>query len=80
MSVDRARREGQSCRLLDGVKRESRIATGQFPRAIVRRLDGPRAVTRAICLVSQLEPLGSGDRPLDPEADEAVAFVSGRLE
>ena len=59
---------GQLCRLPDGQRVRVESHEDNPARAIVRRLDGPRAGTRAICLVSKLEPLGS-DSPLDAEAD-----------
>ena len=59
---------GKICRLPDGQKVRVESQQGSPPRAMVRRLDGPRAGSRAICLVSKLVPLDS-DVPIDENAD-----------
>ena len=59
---------GKVCRLPDGQKVRVESQEGSPPRAIVRRLDGPRAGSHAICLVSKLEPLGS-EVPVEENAD-----------
>ena len=49
---------GQLARLPDGQKVIVESQEGVPASAAVRRIDGPRADTRAICAVSKLQPLG----------------------
>lgn len=49
---------GQLARLPDGQKVMVESQEGVPPRALVRRIEGPRAETWAVCRVSKLEPLG----------------------
>ena len=51
--------KGELWRLPDGQIVRVESQEGSPARAIVQRIDGPRAGTRAICLVSKLEPLDS---------------------
>jgi hypothetical protein len=59
---------GQLCRLPDGQRVRIESQEGSPAWATVQRVDGPRAGTRAICLVSKLEPLDS-EVPVDENAD-----------
>lgn len=54
---------GQLARLPDGQRVIIEFEEGVPPIAVVRRIDGPRAETRAICAVSKLQPLDSNDKP-----------------
>jgi len=60
--------KGQICRLPDGEKVRVELQDGSPAWATVRRLEGPLAGTRAVCLVSKLEPLGC-DVPVEKTAD-----------
>lgn len=59
---------GKVCRLPDGQKVRVESQEGSPPRAMVQRLDGPRAGSHAICLVSKLVPPDS-EIPVDENAD-----------
>ncbi len=48
---------GKLARLPDGQNVVIESHDGDPASALVRRIDGPRAETRAICAVSKLEPL-----------------------
>lgn len=50
---------GQLARLPDGQRVIVESQQGIPPSALVRRIDGPRAESHAICDVSKLEPLNS---------------------
>ena len=60
--------KGQLYRLPDGQKVRIESQQGSPARAIVRRIGGPRAGTRAVCLVSKLEPLDS-EASVEEETD-----------
>ncbi len=51
--------KGQLCRLPDGQKVIVDSLEGVTASAVVLRIDGPRAGTPAVCLVSKLKPLDS---------------------
>ena len=60
---------GQLARLPDGQKVVIESVEGLPPSALVRRIDGPRAETHAICDISKLQPLDSeNDKPYTPLA------------
>ena len=63
---------GQFCRLPDGQKVRVESQEGHPARAVVLRIGGPRAGTRAICLVSKLQPLDS-DGAFEENADSGAA-------